>query len=43
MIWMSIRELVPDALHDAPPRFVYSMMLTAMAAMLVFQYVLKMQ
>ncbi len=43
MIWMSIRDLVPDALHDAPPRFVYSMMLTAMAAMLVFQYVLKMQ
>ena len=41
MIWMSIRELIPDALHDAPPRFVYSMMLGAMAAMLVFQYMLK--
>ncbi len=41
MIWMSIRELIPDALDDAPPRFVYSVMLVAIAAMLVFQYFLK--
>lgn len=41
MVWMSVRELIPDALDDAPPRFVYGMMLAAMAAMLLFQYVLK--
>ena len=41
MAWMSTRELVPDALHDAPPRAVYGTLAAAMIAMLVFQYMLK--
>lgn len=41
MIWMAFRELIPEALTDAPPRLVYGMIALATAAMLVFQYFLK--
>ncbi len=43
MIWMAIRELLPEALTDAPPRYVYIVMTLALTAMLVFQYFLKLQ
>ena len=43
MIWMAFRELIPEALSDAPPRLVYGMVVLATAAMLVFQYFLKTQ
>ncbi len=43
MIWMAARELIPEALDDAPPRLVYTMIVAATAAMLLFQYVLKLQ
>ena len=41
MVWMAARELIPEALADAPPRLVYTMIVAATAAMLVFQYILK--
>ncbi len=43
MVWMAVRELIPEALTDAPPRLVYIMSVAATAAMLLFQYVLKLQ
>ena len=43
MIWMAFRELIPEALTDAPPRLVYSMIAVATTAMLLFQYFLKTQ
>ena len=43
MIWMAVRELVPEALADAPRRLVYIMVAVAVLAMLIFQYILKLQ
>ena len=40
MIWMSFRELIPDALEDAPPAAVAGMVAFAAGAMLLFQFYL---
>ncbi len=41
MVWMSFRELIPQALEDAPRGLVAAMLLAAIAAMLLFQIYLK--
>jgi len=41
MIWMSFRELIPEALEDASRPMVATMVVVATAAMLLFQMVLK--
>jgi zinc transporter ZupT len=41
MLWMVARELIPDALADAPARSVAVSVGLATLAMLIFQYVLK--
>ena len=40
MIWMSFRELIPDALEDAPPVAVAGTVALATVAMLLFQFYL---
>ncbi len=41
MVWMSFRELIPEALEDAPRGLVAATVVLATAAMLVFQVYLK--
>jgi zinc transporter ZupT len=41
MLWMVVRELLPDALEEAPPRPVAVAAGLATLAMLLFQYLLK--
>lgn len=41
MVWMSVRELVPDALADAPRPAVAGVMGVSIAAMLAAQYLLQ--
>ena len=41
MLWMVGRELIPDALEDASPRAVATMVLLAATAMMMFQMILK--
>ena len=41
MTWMVARELLPEALEDAPPALVAAAVLLAAAAMLAFQVLLK--
>jgi len=41
MVWMAFRELVPEALEQAPRWAVYGVMTLAAAAMMLFQILLK--
>jgi zinc transporter, ZIP family len=40
MVWMVFNELLPEALEDMPARTVYPTMIAAVAAMLLFQYLI---